>query len=284
MPMIAISGESYHVREVGSGPAVILLHGFSGSMESWAELAPTLGETHRTLTIDLLGHGASTSPQSAERYAFRQMLADLVALADSLQIRNAAWLGYSMGGRLALGMAIEFPEYVNALILESASPGIADHEERQQRSIADNALADQIEQGGVPAFVDRWERLPLWKSEANLAPGIRERLRAQRLRNNATGLAGSLRGTGTGAQPSYWDRLPALHCPTLVITGELDEKFSTIGSAMADRMPNAALAIVPGAGHAVHREAPGAMRDQVCRFLSTQDPENQTAIRTGGLA
>jgi 2-succinyl-6-hydroxy-2,4-cyclohexadiene-1-carboxylate synthase len=194
-------------------------------------------------------------------------VADLVALLDRLSVRRAHVLGYSMGGRVALHLAAAHPERVAMLILESASPGLATQAERDARVAADTALAASIERDGISAFVDRWEALPLWASQARLPDEVRAGLRAQRLNNRAVGLANSLRGLGTGAQAPLHDRLADLPMPALVIAGRLDAKFAAIARAMAAALPQGRLALVPEAGHAVHLEQPAPFDRLVAGFL-----------------
>jgi 2-succinyl-6-hydroxy-2,4-cyclohexadiene-1-carboxylate synthase len=151
--------------------------------------------------------------------------------------------------------------------LESSSPGIADAAERQARVVADEALAESIEREGLEAFVERWERLPLFASQASLPEDTRARLHAQRLRNDPLGLANSLRGMGAGRQESLWDRLAWLYVPTLLIAGELDAKYCALASQMATALPNAQAVIMPGVGHAVHLEQPQSFAKNVLEFL-----------------
>jgi 2-succinyl-6-hydroxy-2,4-cyclohexadiene-1-carboxylate synthase len=193
--------------------------------------------------------------------------ADLMAILDVLQIEKARILGYSLGGRLALFTAVAYPQRINSLILESASPGLKTEVERQARVQQDRELADWIEAEGIQAFVNRWEKLPLWQSQQSLAAATRQALRHQRLQNNPLGLAHSLRGMGTGAQPSQWQQLAQCEIPTLLITGELDQKFGDINRQMAGLLPQARLEIVAGAGHTVHLERPSQFAQIVLSFL-----------------
>ena len=170
-----------------------------------------------------------------------------------------------MGGRIALYSA--FSGYFRALILESASPGLATPAEREQRRVNDEVLAARIEQDGVEAFIDYWEKIPLFASQQQLSAEKREELHAQRLNNCAQGLANSLRGVGTGVQPELYTRLPTLNLPVLLLAGELDSKFCTIARQMALQLPQARLQIVPGAGHTVHLEQPEAFIASVSAFL-----------------
>jgi 2-succinyl-6-hydroxy-2,4-cyclohexadiene-1-carboxylate synthase len=260
------NGLQLHVERAGSGPPVVLLHGFTGSSASWATLGEALGR-FSTITVDLPGHGRSSAPADPARYALPRFAEDLAATLDELHVDRAAVLGYSLGARAALHFALAHPARVSALILESGSPGIDDPAERAERVASDAALADAIERDGIPAFVDRWERLPLFASQAAIASNVRAGLRAQRLANDPAGLANSLRGAGAGAQPSVLDRLPALGMPTLCVAGALDARYVALGGTLASAIPGARLEIVPDAGHNVHLERPAAFVDLVVAFL-----------------
>lgn len=269
--MIGANGVNYRVRVVGDGPPLLLLHGFTGSLHAWDVFVPVWAETRRVVAVDLLGHGGTDAPNDPERYRMEQCVADLAALLDRLEVERADVLGYSMGGRVALHLAVAMPERVARLVVESGSPGIADEAERADRVQSDESLADAIERDGVAAFVGRWERLPLFASQAQLPRSARAALRAQRLRNRAVGLANSLRGMGAGAQPPLHHRLGELTMPTLLIAGELDEKYVRIVRDMAAAMPRARAVIVPDAGHTVHLERPEAFDRVVQEFLCSAE-------------
>lgn len=260
-------GLRLHVERAGNGPPVVMLHGFTGSTATWHGLRDALPERFTTILVDLPGHGGSGAPQDATRYALPRFADDLARVLDVLDVPRAAVLGYSLGGRAALRFALAHPARVTALLLESASPGIADEDERAARRAADAALADLLEREGVAAFVAKWERLPLWASQERLPDSARGALRAQRLRNDAGGLAGSLRGAGAGEDRTVTDLLPRLAMPALLVAGALDPKYVALGETMAAALPRARLAIVPDAGHAVHLERPDAFRALVAEFL-----------------
>jgi 2-succinyl-6-hydroxy-2,4-cyclohexadiene-1-carboxylate synthase len=265
--LLRINGITLNVEQSGAGRPLLLLHGFTGSAATWAPLIGALPPHFRTIVPDLIGHGRSDSPPDAERYSMEHCVTDLLALLDTLEIERADVLGYSMGGRVALHLAAVAPERVGKLVLESSSPGIASAAERQARVAADAALAELIEHEGLETFVDHWERLPLFASQAALSEGARARLHAQRLRNNPRGLANSLRGMGAGSQESLWDRLAGLDVPTLLIAGALDTKYCALAGEMQALLPNVRAVIVPGAGHAVHLEQPQAFMQNVLEFL-----------------
>lgn len=172
-----------------------------------------------------------------------------------------------MGGRFALYITIMFPERVRSTILASASPGLADPSARLARRRDDEALAERIEARGIELFAEEWERQPVL-AHGRLSPTIRQELRHQRLRNNARGLANSLRGMGTGAQPSLWDRLGEIERPVLLLAGEHDGKFLAINRQMASAISLARLHVIPAAGHMLHLEQPAAFGASVVGFVS----------------
>ena len=248
---------------------LVLLHGFTGSAMAWGHLIIDLASTGlHIVALDMLGHGQSDAPADAERYSIEHCQEDILAALQTLGIERgkAILLGYSMGGRIALYCGLS--GYFRALILESASPGLATPAERQQRQASDEALATRIEQDGIEAFVDYWEKIPLFASQQQLATEQREELHAQRLNNRAQGLANSLRGVGAGAQPELYTRLPTLHLPVLLLAGELDSKFCAIAQQMALQLPQAKLQIIPQAGHTIHLEQPDAFMAEVSEFCA----------------
>jgi 2-succinyl-6-hydroxy-2,4-cyclohexadiene-1-carboxylate synthase len=258
MPHTHLHGVSYHYQQHGSGETVLLLHGFTGRGRAWDKLIERIGSPapYQWLTVDLLGHGLTSSPADPTRYEMQFAAADLVALILDLTTPPIHLVGYSMGGRLALYLAIHYPHLFRSLILESSSPGLATTEERQARQASDEQLAQKIEREGIDAFAHYWQQLPLFASQSQLPESVREQLYQQRRQNNPLGLANSLRGMGTGRQPSLWERLPELHLPVRLLAGALDSKFVAIAQQMAVRLPQAQLIIIPQAGHTIHLEQP----------------------------
>ena len=271
MPRVVVNDLSYYYRCEGSGPPLLLLHGFTGSHASWAHLMAGFAAHFRTCAVDLPGHGKTETPRNAARCRQELVSADLVALMAHCGHDRFNLLGYSMGGRLALALGICFPKRVTALVLESASPGLPTAGERARRRRQDEALARKIETDGVRRFVEEWEQLPLFASQRQLPATTRNALRAQRMGNSAHGLAASLRGAGTGAQPSHWSRLPQLKTPTLLICGELDTKFCDVARRMASANPALKLRHVAGAGHSVHLEQAQSFQRAVLDFLIGQE-------------
>jgi 2-succinyl-6-hydroxy-2,4-cyclohexadiene-1-carboxylate synthase len=270
---LQVNGVNLGVVQYGekstAGATLVLLHGFTGSAMSWRHIIADLADSDmHVIAFDMLGHGQSDAPANAERYSIEYCQEDIIAALHTLGIERgeAILLGYSMGGRIALYAA--FSGYFRALILESAAPGLATPVEREQRRASDEVLAARIEQEGIEAFIDYWEKIPLFASQQRLATEHRAALHAQRLSNRAHGLANSLRGVGTGAQPELHSRLLTLNLPVLLLAGELDSKFCTIARQMASQLPQARLQIIPDAGHTIHLEQPKAFVAEVRDFCT----------------
>lgn len=264
---IHLSVDDYEWQQSPGAGTLVLLHGFTGSTASWQELLPYLDlPGWRIIALDMLGHGRSDAPADPQRYSIEHCREDIIAALRELDIKpgEAILLGYSMGGRIALYSALA--GFFRAAILESASPGLVSAAERARRRDSDNMLADRIEREGLAAFVAYWEQLPLFASQSALPHEIRARLHEQRMRNRPSGLANSLRGIGTGMQPSLHERLQELHIPVLLIAGELDTKYCAIARQMAAALPDSTLHIVSNAGHTVHLEQPAMFTALVSQF------------------
>ena len=252
----------------GSGEPVIVLHGFTGSVEAMAPLSDRL-DGWRRIAVDLVGHGRSPSPDDLAPYSVEAMADAVDLLVAAVPDGPCHVIGYSMGGRVALALASAHPEACRSLTLISATAGIADASERALRRRADQALADRLDEHGLVRFVDDWLTQPMWDTlRASLSAEAWQSSIEQRLRSDPTGLANSLRAAGTGSMTQLWDRLDALDVPTLVICGELDTKFVEIGHQMNNLLPRSGLIVLAGAGHAAHLEAPDACATAIRRHLT----------------
>lgn len=263
MGIITINALQYHYEISGQGQPMLLLHGFTGAGKSWDRVRTLIDDRYTTITVDLIGHGATESPTDAARYQMTYAAADLVSLMQQLGYERFSLWGYSMGGRLALYTAIHYPQAIQSLILESSSPGLESSEARAERIHSDEALAARIEQNGIAAFIEYWEKIPLFASQQRLPAATREALHQQRLRNNTIGLANSLRGMGTGIQPSLWGELNKLTLPVLLMAGELDTKFVEIAKQMHTQITGSTLKIIPSCGHAISFESPESVVEAV---------------------
>lgn len=251
-------GDTVRVLTWGSaGPPILLLHGFLGSARAWGDLPARLAPWFRVAAVDLPGHGDSGGEADPERYRIPRVAQDLGLVQEAVFDEPAWWLGYSMGGRIALAAAAEgLP--MRGLLLESASPGIRDEAGRRVRREEDEARARELVEGGTAAFVDRWLALPLFSGLADLPPGQREEARRIRLSQDPARMAAWLRGGGTGSQPSYWEALELLEVPVRLLVGAGDGKFVTVARAMLPHLRDGSLTVVAGAGHLLHLEAPAA--------------------------
>ncbi|HVW26600.1 MAG TPA: 2-succinyl-6-hydroxy-2,4-cyclohexadiene-1-carboxylate synthase [Polyangiaceae bacterium] len=243
--------------------AVALLHGFTGSPSSFQELAAVLEPRGvRVAAPPLLGHGADDS-------GVRDFEGEVERLARGLAARDRPMhlLGYSLGGRVAIGLLCRHPELFSSATLVSTQPGLSLAQARLERRVADEAWCDLLLSQGIAAFVQAWENLPLFATQANLSDDVLARQRAERLAHDAGGLVRSLKICGLGEMPSYWQELAAVRIPTTIVAGERDAKFVVIAQQMREKIRGASLVVVPGAGHNLVLERPAALAGIVMRTV-----------------
>ena len=235
-----------------------LLHGFTQTGRSWEPLLPALEEHFEVVTPDLPGHG-SRSEVRADLWEAAHLVAE--------EGGHAIYLGYSLGGRVALHLALSRPEVVERLVLVSTTAGIEAPAERAARRAEDEELARSLEEEGLDAFLERWLAQPLLAGLPPDAAGL-----DARRQNRPEALAAALRLMGTGAQEPLWRRLGELAMPVLVVAGERDDKFADLALHLGGWIgPTAGLALVPDAGHACHLEQPAAFLELVLPFLTEHD-------------
>jgi 2-succinyl-6-hydroxy-2,4-cyclohexadiene-1-carboxylate synthase len=229
---------------------LVLLHGFGGTHRAWEGVTSCLpAARYRALALDLPGHGDHAD--SPRPISFAGCVADVLAHAPE----RFALCGYSLGGRIALHVALAAPERVARLVLVASTPGIEDPGERAERRAADRALADELEQRPFDEFIERWQAQPLFAGDP---PEVGERAWADQRRNRPDALAAVLRGIGTGEMQPLWARLRELELPVSVLAGERDAKFQALARRMVELLPDAELAVVPG-GHRLPLESPDAL-------------------------
>jgi len=240
----------------GHGPRVVFVHGFTQTGRSWLPVASQLTNDYEVVLVDAPGHG-----QSGHADASLVVGADLLAETCG----PASYVGYSMGGRLCLQLALTHPQLVQSLVLIGATAGIEDDNERTLRRSADEALALEIGRVGVEAFLRNWLAQPLFASLSHEAAGLHDRLE-----NTAQGLAASLRNAGTGTQSPMWHQLSAITAPALVLAGESDTKFTELGKRMVASIgSNANFQTIAGAGHSAHLEQTAAVTSAISGLLKT---------------
>ncbi len=247
-----------HADRDGDGPPIVLVHGFTQTRNCWGPLATDLARDHTVIRVDAPGHGMSADVMAGLRGGGR-MIAD--------QGGTAAYLGYSMGGRFLLHLALANPELVTGLVLVGATAGIDDPAERAARAQADRETGRRIREMGMLEFVKWWVANPMFAG----IPAEHQFL-MERMENTVDGLESSVVQAGTGSQDPSWDRLHRLDMPVLVMAGALDEKYAALGERLVASIgPNATLALVPDAGHAAHLEQPTAFLGLLRPWLAAHD-------------
>ena len=260
-------------------PPLLLLHGFTGNRSSWRHLEPLLGGAVHAIAVDLPGHGEAPLPSGLGPAGFEEALAALERTIDESGAGQVSVLGYSQGARLALGLALRAPGKVSRLILESVNPGLIQPKERRVRLRDDEALASKIVRVGVERFLKTWEALPLFEGLRALPPEAQEALHRRRASARPEGLAGALRCLGLASQPSYWDRLPRLRLPVLLLTGRRDLKFTELSRRAMRELPLAWHHAFDACHHAPHLEVPVEYAAEVRAFLDAPWSEAERGQR-----
>ena len=233
---------------------IVFLHGFTQTSQSWRPIADEFARRgYQCVLFDLPGHGESGTVRADLRRT-----ADMIAPLGG----KATYVGYSLGGRVCLHVALMYPHLVRSLVLIGANPGIDDDDERARRRDADHDLADHLREVGVEAFLHEWTTQPLFGGLALSTDDL-----ADRARNTDDGLATSLTLAGTGAQGSLWPRLRELNMPVLAMAGADDAKFVAIAEQIATAVPRGRSLLVPEAAHAAHLQQPQAVVDAIAGML-----------------
>lgn len=262
---LTVNDRSNTVDERNNTARIVFLHGFTQTGHSWTPVAEMLSgrlPRHDAVAFDLPGHGGSPDGARSLADCADDVVESLTALASTTTDRPTILIGYSMGARVALHVALDHPGTISALVLVSGTAGIDDPDERHARLRSDAELADRIGTIGTAAFVDEWLAQPMFASLPRGAARVGERLT-----NTAGGLAESLRRAGTGTQEPLWGRLGEIGIPVLVVTGDLDIKFTVLGDRLAAGIPDARRVGISGAGHTVHLEDTPAFVDAVCDWI-----------------
>jgi 2-succinyl-6-hydroxy-2,4-cyclohexadiene-1-carboxylate synthase len=239
----------------------VLLHGFTQTGRLWGPFGDVLADSHTLVSVDLPGHGDSGSVR-ADLPATAGLVAE--AVRSHIGDQPCDLLGYSLGARVALHMALAGELPLSRVVFIGVTAGIEDDAERARRRQADEAMADALEASDdVEHFVDAWLRGPMFQ-RLDASDGAQ---RAERLRNSAAGLASSLRLCGTGTQVPLWDQLPTCASPVLSLAGSDDTRFASHALRVARLVPHGVVSLVPGGGHAVHLAQPDQAARVVCHWL-----------------
>lgn len=244
-------------KQFGNGPRAVLVHGFTQTHETWVDVIDSLKQNFEVIAVDAPNHGDSCDIS---------LNLESGAKAIGEVGGNATYIGYSLGGRFCLTLALAEPQLVSRLVLISTTAGIEDKELRSERIRNDEELARRIEQIGVNQFIDEWLNQSLFAGLNN-----ETNQRGVRLKNTAIGLSSSLRLCGAGRQQPTWSRLKELTMPILVIAGANDEKYRRLAERLVSEIgDNATLKIVENSGHTPHLEQPEIFQDLLSNFISTQ--------------
>lgn len=253
----------YICRGEQNNPPVVFLHGFMGSSADWNQVIELLIREFYCIAIDLPGHGKS--PISADTN-FENLIENLDSLIESLSLKNPAVVGYSMGGRIALNWIVNFPGRFARIVLESATAGIENPQERSERIQQDLQLAKRLENEPFQDFPDEWYGLPLF-GRIKYHKDYKELVKG-RLKNSPGNLALALNAFSTGKQKSLWPHISKLAIPGLLICGQEDNKYVQIMTELNKLNNHFDITIFKNCGHSVHFENPIRFAEHLVQFLS----------------
>jgi len=245
--------------------ALVLLHGFLGGPEDLSAIAGAFAARRPVFVPALPGHGEPPEPVPRDPHAFG---ATLARLAEEVRARFAEpvdLVGYSMGGRLVLGLVAERPDLVRRAVAIGASAGIDERAAREDRARRDDEWADMLEAEGLDAFLRRWYAQDLFAPLRACAAfaGVM----ARRRRGDPHALARALRALSPGRQPPLKQRLAATRTPLLLVAGAWDRTYVEANRALACLGPALQAREIPGAGHCPHLETPDALLEVLQAFL-----------------
>jgi len=254
----------YHTYGSSQNPPLLFLHGFLGSLQDWDAIIGKLQQNFYCVSVDLPGHG--NTPNPLKNYSFAETGDDLANFLTEMNFAPVSVIGYSMGGRLALYLALRHPNLVNKVVLESASPGLPTARERKSRAANDDILAKKMVKMDFGLFLQEWYEQPLFHS-LQRHPDF-ERVLMRRQKNNPGELATALTSLSTGKQPSLWKLLPQNKIPLLLLVGELDGKYRRIAGQMCEKCSFCRIKLIKDAGHNTHFEKPDEFTYSYLEFLS----------------
>lgn len=255
-------------------PVIVLLHGFLGSTGDWEPLIKALEQDHFLVALDLPGHGRSHWPvaESMTLESFAPMLEDTfiqIEKEQGVELKKLTLLGYSLGGRLAMSYASEYPGRIRQLILEGAHPGLVQHSERMDRYYSDRYWAERLLADPLADVLADWYRQPVFQ---DLEPEAVHRLIDLRSGQNGRHLASALLSFSLSVQPDYRTSLSNSCYPVHYFCGEKDQKFSRLGQALLQSGCIYGLHVIAESGHNIHQGRPDAMAARI-RELTGVDYE-----------
>lgn len=247
---------------------VIFLHGFSGSSNDFKYFIENLPNGFNGYAFDLLGHGKSSSPKDFKEYFPSNQIKIINEICNHFSIKSPVIIGYSMGGRMALAYTNNYPHQVKALFLESTSFGYSSEEEKQKRIENDIKLAEKIMSISLEDFFDYWLNIPLFDDLKKLSNEVLSNLKQNKIQNNnKIGLANSLIGFSTGRMEYYLDKTENFKLPVFLVSGENDQKFTSISKKANELFTNSKHIIFKDCGHNVHLQKPQEFLNLIISFL-----------------
>ena len=255
------------INNESSHDSAFFLHGFTGCAIDWVPVVSSLNKRFNYYLVDLVGHGKSDSPKESYYYFIDSIVNQLREIIISLSNDKIVLAGYSMGGRIALNFALQNGRMLKGLILESSTWGISDENLRKERARQDEKLAEFIDNDPIDKFIDYWMNIDLFNTQRRFSNEMLSQIRERRLENNKTGLATTLRCSSTGKMKPLYDNIKDIDLKTLLITGELDSKFTNINVEMVKIFNNAEHKIIKNAGHNTHFEEPQRFIEAINKFL-----------------
>jgi 2-succinyl-6-hydroxy-2,4-cyclohexadiene-1-carboxylate synthase len=247
---------------------VLLIHGFTGSSHDWENIILRLPENFNYYAIDLIGHGSTDSPAEGKFYSADSIVNQIKEFAVKVINEKIILVGYSMGGRAALSYSVQYSQTIEGLIVESSTAGISDDIERKERIKKDEEIAAYIDNHSIEEFIDYWMNMDIFNTQKRFANSKLNKIKNSKINNNKTGLSNFLRGFGTGRMPPLYNQLKNIKAKTLLVTGDLDEKFCLINNEMVSLFPSAKHILIKNSGHNTHLETPDSFIKAVNNFLS----------------
>jgi pimeloyl-ACP methyl ester carboxylesterase len=260
MPKINRDGVKIYYEVHGSGPALLLTHGYSSTSAMWRGQIEALSKHHKLVLWDMRGHGQSDYPEDLKAYSEALTVADMAVLLDEVGAENAIVGGLSLGGYMSLAFYRANPERVRALLIVDTGPGFRKDDAREAWNRRAHETGDRFEREGLAVL----------KSASRERSDVSHR--------DAFGLARAARGMLTQRDARVIESLPSIKVPSLVVVGADDAPFLAASDYMAAKIPNAKKVVVPAAGHAVNIDQPQAFIEAVLPFLDGL-PRNLTPER-----
>jgi pimeloyl-ACP methyl ester carboxylesterase len=251
MPKINRDGVEIYYEVHGSGPPLLLTHGYTSTSQMWRGQIEALAKHHQLLLWDMRGHGRSDYPDDASAYSEALTVADMAALLDAIGAERAIVGGLSLGGYMSLAFYRAHPQRVRALLIIDTGPGFKKDDAREAWNRRAHESGDRFDREGLAA----------------LQPGSRERSDVSH--RDASGLARAARGMLTQRDGRVIELLPDIKVPSLVVVGADDTPFLAASDYMAAKIPSAQKAVIPAAGHVVNIDQPQAFIDAVLPFLDS---------------